>query len=466
MASSSYNVLLAAAALPDPSRSRQVVIGTADDVVFFGGAGANATGVMASAAGVSLAAAATITASGETGALGQIFTSDGGAPYWATRTQILESGAGLTLSRPLAQLYSVYGPTSWDLTLPAASSVGEQFWLKNYAPPGVVSAGNALVPLGATAPGNVSMSTGQSSAYLCDGQLWYQLGSPQVVVAPGAPTSPQILFRTQFTRKYFAVSWGVPITGSPATDYHWRIEYSGNTIGSGSTAGLSAEFYYEFTTSRIYTLIVYASNSAGNGPAASASTNYIPQQPQNVTIARPNSANPTSLFVSWNAVPGVNSYVVNIYKNSINGAILGSTTTPAVALLVNCTVYSYAPSFTLAAGEPFFATVVAQNGSSQSAPGVSSPSGLYGITELTLSWLGGSDFQVSWTGALVDYTLSITIKNYYEGTVVVSGNAQTNGGSTILRWTPTPPGGHSLQAFASDAFTPIVYSNIINFITS
>ncbi|NBQ70696.1 MAG: hypothetical protein EBU46_18440 [Nitrosomonadaceae bacterium] len=457
MASSSFNVLLGAAALPDASRGRQVVIGTADDTTFFGGS----TGIAVSAAGVSLAATATITASGETGALGQILTSEG-LPYWATSTQLLASGAGLTLSRPLAQIYSVYGPTSWDLTLPAASSAGAQFWLKNYSPPGAVSAGNALVPLGAVTPGVAAMSTGQSSAFLCDGQLWYQLGSPQVVVAPGAPTSPQILFRTQFTRKYFAVSWGVPTTGSTATDYHWRIEIGGSVIGSGSTPGLSAEFYYEFNIALIYTLIVYASNSAGDGPAASASTNFIPPQPGNVTIARPDSANPASLIVSWNAVAGINSYVVNIYKNSILGPVLGSSTTPAISVLNSWTVYSYAPSFTLTAGEPFYATVVTRNGSSTSAPGVSSASGLYGITGLELTWLGGSNFQVAWTGALVDYTLSITIKKFYEGTVVVSGNAQTNAGLTILNWTPDQ-GGNTLQAYASDAITPIVYSNIISF---
>jgi hypothetical protein len=170
--------------------------------------------------------------------------------------------------------------------------------------------------------------------------------------------------------------------------------------------------------------------------------------------------------VSWSAIAGVNSYVINIYKNSTLGTILGSTTTAAAPGLNSSTVYSYAPSFILAAGEPFYATVVARNGSSQSASGVSPPSGLYGITGLTLTGGGGrSDFVVSWTGALVNYNLSITIKKYYEGTVVVSGNAQTYGESTTLRWTPTPQGGHSLQAFASDAFTPIVYSNIINFIT-
>jgi len=389
--------------------------------------------------------------------------TSGGLPYWAPNTQLLESGAGLTLSRPLAQIYSVYGPTSWDLTLPAASSAGAQFWLKNYAQPGVVSAGNALVPLGAVAPGVAAMSTGQSSAFVCDGQLWYQLGSPQVVVAPGAPTSPQIAFRIKGPgdlRKYFAVSWGVPTTGSPATDYHWLIEIGGSVIGSGSTPGLSAELIYNYSTATIYTLIVYASNSAGDGPASSASTNYIPLPPQNVTIARPDSANPASLFVTWTPVARINTYVVNIYKNSIYSTVLGSATTPAT-LLAECTVYPYAPSFNLTASEPFYATVVAHNGSSQSPAGVSSPSGLYGITGLTLTWLGGSDFQVSWTGALVDYTLSITIKKYYEGTIVATGDAQTNAGSTILNWTPTL-GGNTLQAYASDSITPIVFSNTIS----
>jgi len=67
MASADYNVLLGAAALPDASRGHQVVIGTAADTVFFGG---GLAGIAVSAAGVSLAATATITASGETGGFG------------------------------------------------------------------------------------------------------------------------------------------------------------------------------------------------------------------------------------------------------------------------------------------------------------------------------------------------------------------------------------------------------------
>ena len=427
MASSSYNVMLAAAALPDPSRSRQVVIGTADDVVFFGGAGVGANGASAAAAGVALPGGATLSlgaTSGAPGVTGQVLTSGGAGvtPFWGNFTFTITpvANGAYTLGAPFAPLYVFDGAaTSWSVALPNLAP-GARFWLKNYAGAGSVT--TAAVPVGGTtAIAGFVISTNSSTLFVCDGALWYIVASSAPPSAPAAPTAVSI---TSATQALMTVNWSAPVSWGSfvANAYSIRI-YQGPTTGTPvagaridpltttySLSPIGASFDFSNTTP--FVAAVVAINSRGLTSDASVSAPYsLPNSgpPTGVTIVTnysPISPTTSSMSVSWTApVWGVQgagtSYTVNIYQGPTSGTPVASTTV-STAL----TTATLSGVFNLNSPTAFTTTVSAVNG--------------YG--------------QAPVTGTSVGYSWAVTA-----GTVSIDTPASQFANSVTVRWSGFAP---------------------------
>ena len=422
MASSSYNVLLAAAALPDASRSRQVVVGTADDVVFFGGAGVGANGASAGASGAALLGGATLAlgatggAGGGPGVTGQVLTSGGAGvtPFWGNFTFTITPtvGSAYPLRAPFAPLYVFDGAaTGWAVALPDVAP-GARFWLKNYAGAGSVS--TAVVPVGGTtAFAGLSISTGLSAQFVCDAARWYVVAASAPPSAPAAPTSVAISNPTQAS---MTVSWDAPTDwGGFVADYYTISIYQ----GSGQYLERVQQSYlqptslqisrsgggtFDFSSATPFTATVTAVNTGLLASTGTSAPYSLPnsQPPTNVTITNsqsPRSPTATSMQVNWVApvwgVQGPGSYTVTIYQGSSAVATAPASTAATTATLSG--------AFDLSNQTPFTATVTAVNGWGQ-APvtgtsiGYSWAIGEGAVTITTPSSYGAPSVTVNWSG--------------------------------------------------------------------
>ena len=179
----SYNVLIGHGAnVPTGKSDNNIVLGTAAETVYMGGA-QNGTGVLISSGALTLNSATTLVAGGSAGSQGQTLLSggSGAAPYWCPASVTITAATYTVPSKPAA--FYIVGAAAPAVTISLPTGLTNGFiTIKNYSAnictvqtDGVAS---TIVALGATTPSATATIASGASAQLASvvtggNTLWY-----------------------------------------------------------------------------------------------------------------------------------------------------------------------------------------------------------------------------------------------------------------------------------------------------
>ena len=441
-----YNVLLGAGArLPSEAGSHQIVLGSSADTVYLGGAGtSSAGGVIINSAGVTLSGVATFTVSGKTGALGQALTSAGAgaAPYWGPPLPraLASDGTPLTLTAPLASIYTVTGAIPWALTLPPpALATGTGTWLKSMTAGFSGTVGGNVVSLGEVAPAtNVTMVGGDGGYFESDGVAWWVLSANQrfppntyvptitaLTVTGSADDEGPITGGTSITitGAYFSGATSVvlvpsaggtdaptsfvvtsdstivattpPVSVSVRTKYFVRV----TTPSGANTSTGNIAFYYD----PVPTVTAVSPAETGAGQTLTITgTNFIVGETRTVTFAfdggtpvtvtNGTASSSTSMTVAVPALPGITQGTIVTVQVTTQGGI-------SAIVAGSRFVYDLAPALTGILPSP------AGTGTNLTLTGANFNTG--GTVTVTFAYVGGG--PVTAQGSVINNDISVVV---------------------------------------------------------
>ena len=356
--SGSKNTLIGyGAALPSNSASNQIVIGTAAETVYFGGAGnSGGSGLFINSSSLTLSGNTALTVSGKVGAAGQYLVSNGpsAAPYWGPPNP-RQFTSDFTVAQPISSLYVLENNANPAVLfkLPAPMASQAPIYVKNNTNTSALTvSGLNLIAQGTT---NVTASGiigfGGSLQCMSDGYNWYvqQLVTGTFPVAPNAPTGVTITTPGSGEVTSLTVTWAAPAGGN-TTSYVVKTYLNGVQVGTATTPSPAVTLAvpatsgsYTIITTSNYTATVQAFNYYVIG-GTGTSGDYNWSQPTAVSINTPASgAAVTSLTANWtrSAAGIIDNYQVNIIQN---GAIVGfnnnvSNTATSITITATSTPY-------------------------------------------------------------------------------------------------------------------------------
>ena len=391
--SGSKNALIGyGAALPSNSASNQIVIGTAAETVYFGGAGnSGGSGLFINSSSLTLSGNTALTVSGKVGAAGQYLVSNGpsAAPYWGPPNP-RQFTSDFTVAQPISSLYVLENNANPAVLfkLPAPMASQAPIYVKNNTNTSALTvSGLNLIAQGTT---NVTASGiigfGGSLQCMSDGYNWYvqQLVTGTFPVVPNAPTGVGIMTPGSGEVTSLTVTWAAPAGGN-TTSYVVKTYLNGVQVGTITTPSPATSVSvpatsgsYTIITTSNYTATVQAFNYYVIG-GTGTSGDYNWSQPIAVSINTPASgAAVTSLTVNWTRPAGlIDHYQVNIYQN---GAIVGFNNIVSGAV-TTITITATTPPYVIESANALSTTVIAYANSGSSNPGLTgtSPSYLWGV---------------------------------------------------------------------------------------
>jgi len=389
--SGSKNTLIGyGAVLPSNSASNQIVIGTQNETVYFGGAGnSNGGGLFINSTALSLSGNTSLTVSGKSGSVGQYLVSNGpsAAPYWGPPNP-RQFTSDFTVAQPISSLYVLENNANPSVLfkLPAPMASQAPIYVKNNTNTSALTvSGLNLIAQGTT---NVTASGilgfGGSLQCMSDGYNWFvqQLVTGTFPVAPIAPTGVSITTPGSGTVTSLTVNWTAPAN---TTRYIVNTYLGGVLVGTATVASPATSLAvpatsgsYTIITTSNYTATVQAFNYYVIG-GTGTSGDYNWSQPTAVSITTPASgASVNNLTVNWIRPSGlIDHYQVNIYQN---GAIVGfnnnvSNAVTSISIAATNSPYLIESAFAIST------TVIAYADSGSSNPGLTgtSPSYLWGV---------------------------------------------------------------------------------------
>ena len=165
------------AVLPNPGADNQVVVGSAADTVYIGGA---AGLVVNQATGVQLPAAGPLIVNLSAGSVGLPLVSSGAdnPPRWQPTPVTVTASTYLIPSAPVAGLYVVNHPGGLTtFTLPALSAdssfIGNCLVIKAITAATVTVAGPGTITQGIDPVSSISMSAGDVAEFISSATTWY-----------------------------------------------------------------------------------------------------------------------------------------------------------------------------------------------------------------------------------------------------------------------------------------------------